>query len=69
MTYPKWKYHAVEPAVIVDSAEDEEALGRDWQDAPGLCVVPFTSTTTPTVAPSGAASTTWPMKKAKKGKA
>ena len=28
--FPKWKYHKTEPAVIVESAEEEAALGKGW---------------------------------------
>jgi len=30
--YPKWKYHAEKPAVIVNSEEEEKDLGRGWKD-------------------------------------
>ena len=32
--YPKWKYHATEQPVVVESAEQEEALGKEWADSP-----------------------------------
>lgn len=32
--YPKWKYHAEYPAMIVSSAEDEDGLGDGWFDTP-----------------------------------
>lgn len=30
--YPKWKYHGTEPAVIVQDADEEKALGKGWKD-------------------------------------
>lgn len=32
--YPKWKYHATEKPVMVDSEEAEKALGKGWKDTP-----------------------------------
>lgn len=32
--YPKWKYHAEKPAVIVQSEEAEKALGAGWVESP-----------------------------------
>lgn len=32
--YPKFKYHATEPAQIVESPEHEEALGEGWEETP-----------------------------------
>lgn len=32
--FPKWKYHAVEEPVLVETAEDEAALGASWADLP-----------------------------------
>ena len=32
--YPKWKYHATQPARIVASPEAETALGDGWVDSP-----------------------------------
>lgn len=32
--HPKWKYHATKEAVIVQDADEEAALGDEWQDAP-----------------------------------
>ncbi|HXG71324.1 MAG TPA: hypothetical protein VNJ04_12030 [Gemmatimonadaceae bacterium] len=32
--YPSWLYHATEPARIVESAEEEAALGPAWSDTP-----------------------------------
>lgn len=32
--YPKWKYHATEPAKIFDNAKEEVAAGEDWQESP-----------------------------------
>lgn len=33
-SYPKWKYHPSKPAVIVNDAVAEEALGEGWFDNP-----------------------------------
>lgn len=33
-TFPKWKYHATNPAQVVDDEVAEEALGTDWFDTP-----------------------------------
>jgi hypothetical protein len=33
-SYPKWKYHATKEAVVVDSEEEEKALGKGWKDTP-----------------------------------
>lgn len=30
--FPKWKYHALKPGVIVSSAKEESALGAGWHD-------------------------------------
>ena len=32
--FPKWKYHKTKKAVVVNSAEEEEALGSGWADSP-----------------------------------
>jgi len=32
--YPRWKYHRSKPAVIVESAQEEIALGSGWADSP-----------------------------------
>lgn len=32
--FPKWKYHAFEIPVVVQSAQEEEALGEGWSDTP-----------------------------------
>lgn len=32
--YPKYKYHATEPAKVVESADEDSALGDGWVDAP-----------------------------------
>lgn len=32
--YPKYKYHATEPAKVVDSADEDSALGDGWVDSP-----------------------------------
>jgi hypothetical protein len=34
MSYPKWKYHKTETAKIVNSEEEESALGKGWGDSP-----------------------------------
>jgi hypothetical protein len=34
--YPKWKYHAAKDACIVDTPEQERALGAGWADRPDL---------------------------------
>lgn len=32
--YPKWKYHASQPAKIVQTQQQESALGAGWTDSP-----------------------------------
>lgn len=32
--FPKWKYHAEKPAMIVASKEAEHGLGEGWLDLP-----------------------------------
>lgn len=32
--YPKWAYHATEPAVTVQTPEHFDALGDGWSDKP-----------------------------------
>ena len=32
--FPKWKYHKDKDAVVVNSAEEEKALGPGWADSP-----------------------------------
>lgn len=32
--FPKWKYHATNPALVVDDEVAEEALGAEWFDTP-----------------------------------
>lgn len=32
--YPRWKYHADKPAVIVNNEDEEKDLGRGWKDEP-----------------------------------
>jgi hypothetical protein len=32
--YPSWRYHRTEPAVIVNSPEEDDALGSGWADTP-----------------------------------
>lgn len=34
MNYPKWKYHASKPALIVEDELAEESLGMGWHDTP-----------------------------------
>lgn len=34
MNYPKWKYHASKPALIVENELAEENLGLGWHDTP-----------------------------------
>lgn len=38
--YPKCKYHFSEPAMVVNSPEEEAALGSDWVDHPNLTLDP-----------------------------
>lgn len=32
--YPKWMYHASNSPVIVETAEEHQALGGGWQESP-----------------------------------
>lgn len=32
--YPKWLYHKTKDAVIVNSKEEHDALGKGWQETP-----------------------------------
>lgn len=32
--FPKWKYHATLPALVVDNSTAEEDLGLGWHDTP-----------------------------------
>jgi hypothetical protein len=32
--FPKWLYHATNPARIVASAEEADALGDEWAESP-----------------------------------
>lgn len=32
--FPKWKYHAVQGSIIVNSADEESALGEGWVNSP-----------------------------------
>ena len=32
--YPSWRYHKTEPAQIVYSLEEDNALGTEWADTP-----------------------------------
>lgn len=44
--YPKFKYHATLPPVIVNDAPSETALGVAWQDSPaafGIVTAPSVS--------------------------
>lgn len=34
--YPRWKYHQTEPAVIVQDADEDKALGKAWHNDPAL---------------------------------
>lgn len=34
MLFPKWKYHPVLAAMVVETAEQEESLGDEWADTP-----------------------------------
>lgn len=34
MSYPKWIYHASEPARIVADAAEQEAAGPEWAETP-----------------------------------
>ena len=34
--FPKWKYHPTKEPVVVDNADQEQALGKDWFDRPDL---------------------------------
>ena len=34
--FPKWKYHPSKEPVVVQNADEESALGRDWFDRPDL---------------------------------
>lgn len=36
--FPSWRYHATEPARIVASPEESEALGSAWSNTPGGAV-------------------------------
>ena len=36
--YPKWQYHATEPAKMVNSADEEKKLGPGWFDNPAQAV-------------------------------
>jgi hypothetical protein len=46
--YPKCKYNATKPPVVVSSEAEEMALGKGWFDLPGLTNrIPETETPTP----------------------
>lgn len=32
--FPKWKYHDANPPTLVNSADEEAALGDGWRDTP-----------------------------------
>ena len=32
--FPAWKYHATEPAVVVNNEAELDALGDGWADTP-----------------------------------
>ena len=32
--FPKWKYHLTKPPVVVNTPDEERALGSDWADSP-----------------------------------
>ena len=34
--FPRWKYHATEPAVIVENPQAEADLGEEWIALPDL---------------------------------
>jgi len=34
MNYPKWIYHATQPARIVQNFEEHEAAGDGWAESP-----------------------------------
>lgn len=34
ISYPKWKYHATLPAIIIQDAIEETELGDEWKDSP-----------------------------------
>ena len=34
MEFPKWKYHAEHAACVVEDADAEKDLGKDWFDTP-----------------------------------
>lgn len=36
--FPKWKYHATEEPKIVQSKDEERALGEAWVDSPADAV-------------------------------
>lgn len=38
--FPSWRYHATEKARIVQTPEDEAALGPGWTDSPATVPVP-----------------------------
>jgi hypothetical protein len=33
-SYPKWKYHAENSAVVIGSPDEEASLGAEWKDSP-----------------------------------
>ena len=32
--YPTWRYHKDQPPVLVETAEQDKALGKGWADSP-----------------------------------
>lgn len=32
--YPSWRYHKTEAAKIIETAEEDAALGKNWADSP-----------------------------------
>lgn len=32
--FPKWKYHATEAPALVNTEEEEKALGEGWHNSP-----------------------------------
>ena len=34
MSYPKWKYHKTAEPKVVNSEDEEKALGNEWAESP-----------------------------------
>ncbi|MGO4212175.1 hypothetical protein AB4Y89_21605 [Terriglobus sp. 2YAB30_2] len=54
MTYPKYKYHATEPPIVVHTREEESALGNAWTNSPadhGIITCPSAEQIDATVTP------------------